>query len=196
MNWLDIVLAIIIVVSVITSFRKGLSREIIGLVSVLLALILGLWLYGTAGGYLLPYISSRTTANLAGFCLVFVSVILLGAFISYVVGKFLRVTGLSIFDHALGALFGVARGVLVGVALIMGIMAFQPGEQPPASVVGSRMAPYVVDAARVFASMAPHELKEGFHKTYAQVKTAWESALEKGIRIAPKGEGDSHEKRI
>jgi membrane protein required for colicin V production len=43
MNWLDIVLLLILVVSVFTSFRKGLSRELIGLVSVVLGLLLGAW---------------------------------------------------------------------------------------------------------------------------------------------------------
>jgi membrane protein required for colicin V production len=196
MNWLDAVLAIVILASVVTSFRKGLSREVIGLVSVLLALILGLWFYGTAGGYLSTYIGSHASANLVGFVLVFVCVILLGSLVSYLVGKLLRVTGLSIFDHALGALFGVVRGVLVGVALIMGMMAFMPRQRPPASIVHSRMAPYVVDAARLFAAMAPHELREGFRKTYAQVRTAWATAIDQGLRVAPNAIGEGHEKRI
>ena len=54
------------------------------------------------------------------------------------------------------------------------------------------MAPYVVDAARLFVAMAPHELKEGFRKTYAQVKAAWENALRKGhSERARRGKGKS-----
>jgi len=68
MNWLDIIVLLIVAASVFTSFRKGLSREIIGLVSVVLAILLGVWFYGTAAGYLSPYLSSRAAANLAGFC--------------------------------------------------------------------------------------------------------------------------------
>ena len=45
MNWLDLVLLLIVAASVYMSFRKGLSREIIGLVSVVLALLLGIWFY-------------------------------------------------------------------------------------------------------------------------------------------------------
>jgi hypothetical protein len=36
--------------------------------------------------------------------------------------------------------------------------------------------------------MAPHELREGFGKTYAQVKSAWEKTLENGIRKLPNTE--------
>jgi len=196
MNWLDIVLAIILAVSVATSFRKGLSREVIGLVSVVLALVLGIWFYGTVGAYIRPHVSSDTAANFAGFWVVFCGVMLLGGLLSFTVGKFLRVTGLSIVDHALGAAFGLARGIVVAVALIMGMMAFSRGDSPPTAVVESRLAPYVVDAARFFASMAPRELKEGFRKSYAEVREAWSKNIDKGIRSAPDGKKDKNERQI
>ena len=99
------------------------------------------------------------------------------------VGRFLRVTGLSIFDHAAGRGFGLARGVLIAVALIMGIMAFSPSGRPPASVV--EFADGALRGgcgARRSRRWRPHELREGFRKTYAQVKSAWEKTLEDGIR--------------
>jgi hypothetical protein len=43
----------------------------------------------------------------------------------------------------------------------------------------------VIDAARVCAAVAPHELKDGFRKSYEQVKTIWGNALKKGIRGLP-----------
>jgi membrane protein required for colicin V production len=181
MNWLDVVVLAVLAVSVAMSFRKGLSREVIGLATVVLAILLGIWFYGTAGSFLAPYLSSRALANFAGFLLVFGGVMLLGHLVSYVVGRFLKVTGLSIFDHLLGAVFGALRGILVSVALIMAIMAFSQGDKPPSSVVNSCTAPYVVDAARGFAALAPYELKEGFRKTYDLVKAAWGKALQEGI---------------
>ena len=195
MNWLDVVLLVILLYSVVTSFRKGLTREIVGLVSVILGLLLGSWFYGTAGAFLQPYVNSRAAANFCGFFLVFLAVMLAGSLLSFVLGKFLSVTGLSVFDHALGAGFGLVRGILISVALVLGIMAFAQAGQPPESVIHSRMAPYMVQASRVFAAMAPHELKEGFHKSYAEVKAAWESAVKRGIRTAPKS-AEEHEKRI
>jgi membrane protein required for colicin V production len=196
MNWLDVVLLLILVYSVVTSFRKGLTREIVGLVSVVLALLLGSWFYGTAGALVQPYVNSRTAANFGGFFLIVCGVIIAGSLLSFVLGKFLKVTGLSIIDHALGAGFGLVRGTLVAVALIMGVMAFSQSGKPPRSVVNSRMAPYLVQGARVFAAMAPYELKEGFHKSYAEAKTAWDDTLKKGIRKMPKAESEAHEKRI
>jgi len=196
MNWLDFVLVLILAASVVAGFRRGLSRQIIGLVSGVLALVLGIWFYGTVGFYLLPYASSRTMANAGGFAVVFCGVLLLGAMVSFAVGRFLNVTGLSIVDHLLGAGFGLLRGLVFAIAIIMGVMAFSRGDNPPAAIVGSRMAPYVVDAARVVAAIAPHELREGFRRTYAQVKAAWSDALDKGIRKLPNGEMKKDERRI
>jgi membrane protein required for colicin V production len=195
MNWLDVLLALLLAVSVIASFRKGLSREIIGLVSVLLALLLGIWFYGTAGSFLLPYLSSRRMAMFAGFVLVFLGMLVLGSIVSFLAGRFLKMTGLSFFDHLLGAGFGVVRGALIAVALILGIMAFSAEGEPPQSVVKSRLAPYIVHGARLFAAVAPHEVKDGFRRTYAQVRAAWEHTLDKKLQ-APKAEKEADGKRI
>ena len=194
MNWLDFVLALILIASGVAGFRRGFSRQIIALISVVVALLLGLWFYGIVGMYLTPYASSRTIADAGGFAVVFCGVLLLGTLVSFVVGRFLHVTGLTIVDQFLGAGFGLLRGLVFAIAIVMGVMAFSRGDKPPEAIVNSRMAPYVVDAARMFAAMAPHDLKEGFHRTYAQVKVAWSAALEKGIRQLPVGEMKKHER--
>ena len=181
MNWLDIVLAVILLASVLSSFRKGLSREVIGLVSVCLALLLGIWLYGSVAVYLLRYLSSRQTANFSGFAIVFCGVLLIGSILSLIVGKILRISGFSFIDHFLGLAFGLVRGILIGVALITGIMAFSSGDHPPSEVVQSRLSPYILGGARVVAAMAPHELKEGFRNSYARVQSEW-AQLARGVK--------------
>ena len=182
MNWLDAVLLVLLAWSVVTAFRKGFTREVIGVISVIVGILAGAWFYGSLAAILLPYVSSRAAANFGGFLAVFCGILLLGAFVSFLVRKFLRLTGLSFFDRLLGAAFGLLRGALIGVALVTGIMAFSPANQPPPAVVNSRVAPYMVDGARVVATVAPHELKTGFHKTYEQVQSAWRTALEQGLQ--------------
>jgi membrane protein required for colicin V production len=196
MNWLDVVLLLVIVASIASCYRKGFSREVIGLAACILGLILGAWFYGSAGAFLVPYVSSRAVANFAGFFIVFFGVLILGAVVSFVLGRFLRVTGLSFFDHALGAGFGLLRGVVIAVAIIMGMMAFSPGDRPPDAVVHSRVAPYVAYAARVCASVAPNELKEGFRRTYTDARAAWEKAWDKGIHSVPGTEKEKNERKI
>jgi membrane protein required for colicin V production len=177
MNWLDAILGVALIICLVNGFRRGFSRQVIGLASGVLALLLGTWLYGSAGAWMLPYVSTPAIAKAGGFVLVFCGVLLLGALAGLVVDRFLKVTGLSFFDHLLGAGFGVLRWALLAIAVVLGAMAFSRGAQPPDAIVQSRVAPYVVEMARVVAATAPHDLKEGFHKTYEQVKAAWSRAI-------------------
>lgn len=196
MNWLDIVLLLVLVGSVVTSFSTGLTREVVGLVSLIAALVMAIWFYGSAGAFLIPYVSSPAIAHFCGFLIVFCGVMILGAVVGRALGRLMKVAGLSFVDHLLGAGFGVVRGLLISVALILALLAFSPGNSPPTAVVGSRVAPYVIDAARVCAALAPHELREGFRKSYEQVKTVWGNALKKGIRELPETGKAEHERKI
>lgn len=193
MNWLDYVLLAIVLASVIMSVRKGFSREIIGLAASLAALVLGMWFYGLAGSFLIPYVSSPRVANLIGFLLVVLAVLICGGLVGWVVSRFLRTIGLSFFDRLLGAAFGFARGILIAIALLTAFMAFGPQVDAKsadskavdsktaaasvvnASVVNSRFAPYVLDASHTFVAIAPMELKSSFRRQYEQVKAALEN---------------------
>lgn len=185
MNWLDIVLIVILAWSLAVSFARGFSREAIGLVSAILALFAGLWFYGPAGAFLEPYVSSRNVASFCGFVIVFVSILLAGALLGWALGKLLKWAGLSWFDRLLGAVFGFVRALVVAIALVMAMVAFTPGAEPPGPVVRSRLAPYVIEAANVLTAVAPHEVKDEFHRRYDQVKRIWNKALETGSRHLP-----------
>lgn len=174
MNWLDYVLIAILLISALFSVRKGFSREIIGLAAALLALVLGMWFYGLAGAWLIPYVSSPRIANLAGFLLVVSGVLLLGWIVGWIVSRFLRTIGLSFFDRLLGAAFGLLRGLIIAIALLTAYMAFGPevdSKTVSDSLLHSRTAPYVLDASRAFVAVAPMELKAGFLRQYALVKS-------------------------
>jgi len=188
MNWLDVVLLLIVGVAAMGSFRKGMSRQVIHLASVVLGILLGAWFYGTVAEYLRPHVTSPTAAKLGGFLVVFCGVLLLGSLVSAIVGRFLRVTGLSFFDHLLGAVLGLVGGTLVAAALLMGVMAFSKDGTPPRAIVESRVAPYVSQAARVFVAMAPHELREGFHQSYQQARLAWDRTVKDANDTAPEAE--------
>jgi membrane protein required for colicin V production len=173
-NWLDYILVAILLFSIVISARKGFSREIIGLAAALFALVLGMWFYGLAGSFLIPYVSSLRVANLIGFLLVVFAVLLCGALLGRIVNHFLRTVGLSFVDRLLGAAFGLVRGLLITIALLTAYLAFGPhvdSKTVSTSMLHSRIAPYVLDASHLFVSIAPMELKSSFQKDYPQAKT-------------------------
>lgn len=182
MNWLDVVLGLILVLSTITAARRGFTREVIGIAAAIVGLIGGIWFYGLAGAFLLPYVSSPQIANFIGFLLVFAGCVILGVILSAIVRRFVKTVGLSWFDRFLGAAFGMVRGTLMGVAVITALVAFAPAvaaDSVPAAVAQSRIAPYVVRGASFLVAIAPRELKDGFHTHYSQLKAFWERNREK-----------------
>jgi hypothetical protein len=68
---------------------------------------------------------------------------------------------------------------LFGAVVITAFMAFAP-KAPPSSVAHSRVAPYVMHAARAVVAAAPHEVKTGFANSYDRVKELWSDAVRKG----------------
>lgn len=183
MNWLDAVLLILLAGSAVSAFRNGFSRELVGFGAAIAGLVLGSWFYGTAGSYVLPYLSSRAVANFLGFAAIFIAMMLLGSLAGWVLNRLLRAVGLSLVDRLLGAGFGIVRGMLLAIVLVMAMMAFTPGPAPPGAVVRSSLSPYVLDAAGLAASLAPYELKEGFRNNYRQVKTAWNGTLKNRLGL-------------
>ncbi len=179
MNWLDVALALIIGGSVIAGLMRGFARVFVGIVAAILGLILAAWFYGTAGGFLTPYVSHKSIASLVGFLLVFCGVLLCGAVAAKLLGMAFRWVGLGWLDRLLGGALGLVRGVVVAVVVVMVLMAFTI-EPPPRSVVESAIAPYVIDAAGVMAWLAPRELKDGFARSQERVRKAWMDALARG----------------
>jgi len=180
-NWLDFVLGLILLLSVIGGLRAGLAREVISLAALVVGVVCGLWFHGLVGALFLPYLSSRQLANAIGFFVIMGGIVAVSALACWLVDKLLKAVRLSWLNRLLGGVFGLLRGALIGAVIVMALMAFSV-KPPPNSVARSRLAPHVVEAAHVMASIAPHEVKEGFKQSYEKVKELWAEAIKKGPR--------------
>ncbi len=179
MNWLDILLLVVVLLSTVSAAQKGFSREVIGIGAAVIGIVCGIWFYGLAGAFLLPYVSSPQVANFIGFFIVFLACVILGTLVSAILRRFMRTVGLSWFDRLLGAVFGVVRGTLLAMAVITALVAFAPAvakDSVPKSVAESRIAPYIVRGADFVIAIAPRELKDSFHTHYAELKSYWEQS--------------------
>jgi membrane protein required for colicin V production len=176
-NWLDILMAVLAAIFVLQGLRQGFTRLAIALVATLLGIILASWMYGSAGAFLIPYVSSKSLANIAGFLIVFIGVQLAGALLSWGLGRLYKWTGLTVLDRMLGAVFGVVKAALVGIVIVMILTAF-PLNPVPNSIKDSRAAPYLIEASHVLVQLAPRELKDGFAATYDKIKKIWSGSGE------------------
>lgn len=184
MNWLDLLLAIILISSILAGFMKGFARVGIGFAAAVLGVVFGLWFYGIAASFVSPHLTSKMASNVIGFFTVFFLVVLAGALLGRLLALMFKWTGLTWLDRLLGASFGALRGVIVAVAIIAALMSFSV-DPPPQAVVDSEIAPYVIEAADVLVAVAPRELKIAFERSYEQVKKVWGQTADKQVRRLP-----------
>ena len=176
MNWLDILLAVVVGLSIIAGFRAGLARGGVGFAATLAGIFLGFWCYGIAAGYVRPYVSSKALANLIGFFVIFAAVLLLGSVVGLLLAKLFKWMGLSWFDRLMGGAFGLARGAVIATAMVTVLLACAP-KPPPGWIVDSKALPYVIEASNIVAAATPREIKEAFRETQEKVKKIWSDHL-------------------
>lgn len=119
MNWLDLVIIGIIFLSSIISVVRGFIREVLSLVSWIVAIWVALLFYTNLASLLVPYIDTHTLRLLAAFFVLFIVTLILGALVNHLISQLVERTGLTGTDRALGVVFGLIRGVAIVTILVM-----------------------------------------------------------------------------
>ena len=166
-NWLDWILAAVVVVSVGAAILKGFIRELISLASVVAGLVIAALGYQRAALWFDDLTSSHNVALGLGFLVLFLGTLLVGALVSVLARKLIQKAGLQWFDRFLGGVFGLVRGVVVDCILLMVLVAFAIKAE---AVHKSMLAPYVTTGARVIALAMPADLKAEFRAGFDKFK--------------------------
>jgi len=163
---LDFIFAVIILVSTIFATTKGIMREIVSIVALLGGFLLAAFYYQVPGAWFGSFMRSEALAHLAGFLVVFLGCIVVGAVVSFLINKFVKMASLEWADRLLGAVFGFLRGWLVCSIIVIGLVAFPVKE---GLLARSVLAPYVLAGARGAVLLVPKELKAKFNDQYQRV---------------------------
>jgi membrane protein required for colicin V production len=119
MTVVDYAVLAIVGLSVLISVWRGAVREVLALAAWVIAFLAAQAYAGTVAAYLPPAIETPALRLLAGFGCVFVLVLLLTTLLAVAISVLLRSAGLGPVDRGLGAVFGLARGMLVVVILVL-----------------------------------------------------------------------------
>jgi len=119
MSWLDIIIICIIALSALISLIRGFVKESISLISWIVAGIIAFRYFSPMAGLLEPYVVSPTVRGIAGFAILFISTLIVGAIVNFIMSQLVSKTGLSGTDKALGVVFGGARGVLIVTMIVL-----------------------------------------------------------------------------
>ena len=132
MNWLDVAILVLIALSAVISLLRGFVREALSLAAWVLAFWVALTFAArlAATPWLSAQIESPTARIGAAFVALFLLTLVVGAIINFLVAQLVSKTGLSGTDRLIGAVFGVARGVvLVGVLVLLAGFTQLPEER-------------------------------------------------------------------
>jgi membrane protein required for colicin V production len=161
MTVFDFIVLALVGASVVSGALRGLVRALVTSAALIAGLLVAAHGYESAGAVLrgLGVAESAAAANAGGFLLI--TFLALGA--GFVVGRMatrgLRRARLQWFDRALGAAFGLVRGLAVCSIMYLALTAFPVRLD---SVAEARTAPVLAEGARLLAAFTSHDVRTRF----------------------------------
>lgn len=199
----DWIVITVVGLSGLLALFRGFIREVLSLMTWLIAAFVTIHYYDNVKAALSPFITHKlalTGLSTVGlFVLLLVVLSILNAFIM----RFLQAGGdISILDSILGMCFGVVRGLFIlSLAYVM-FAVVMPKEDFPDMVKDARTLPLVEYSAGVLQSLAPGYMKELGRASEEARKEGERMAHEKAreelerSRQAPAGTGASEERSM
>lgn len=108
----------ILLISALISIRRGFTREAMSLASWVAALVIARLFSDNLASLLAGWLVNEAHRYTAAFVILFIATLVVGSLVNHLLGEFIRMTGLTGTDRALGVIFGLLRGIIVVVAIL------------------------------------------------------------------------------
>ena len=153
---LDWVFVALLLASMLMGAWRGLVYEVLSLAGWVVAFLVAQWFAADAAA-LLPWEGAQDTVRYAaGFILVFIVTIFACGFLAWLGKKLVDAVGLRPVDRTLGAAFGVLRGLVILLELVV-IAGLKPLHQA-AWWQASRGAVWLSEMVQTLKPVLPQEL--------------------------------------
>lgn len=161
-TWFDAILAGVMIVSGLLALMRGLTREMLSILSwvggAIAAWILYPILKETARSYFPP--DSKIVADVVLVAVVFLVVLIVIYVITMRISDWILDSGVGVLDRTLGFLFGLVRGLLLVVVAYLLVLWGIPREKHPSGLRDARALPIVNQTAEIIISYMPTEIAE------------------------------------
>lgn len=133
MNIVDIVILTLITLSAIVGFWRGLTREVLGISSWVLAIVLTFFLRELPKPIVQSFVSSPLLSDLISALVIFVALLVMLTAITYKFSDAIKASVIGGADRVFGLFYGVLRGFFVIGVISFGLGKFllkSPGAAP------------------------------------------------------------------
>lgn len=131
MNWADWTIFGILALSCVISLIRGFVKEALSLAIWAGAFAIAVMFRAPLAELLTDVITAASLREMAAFAILFISTLIVGSLVSYILGKFIKATGLTGTDRLLGAVFGLGRGVIVVISILILVPPIVPINEDP-----------------------------------------------------------------
>jgi membrane protein required for colicin V production len=119
LNWADWVILIIFAISSLFGLLRGLVKEALSLANWGVALLIAMSFRDRLASLFISYIHTYSLRQLIAFGVLFLTSLLIGGLLIYLMGALIKMTGLSFMDRLLGMVFGFIRGFVLVMAMLI-----------------------------------------------------------------------------
>ncbi|MDO3384157.1 CvpA family protein [Gilvimarinus algae] len=119
MNWADWTIVGILSVSCLISIKRGFVKEALSLAVWIAAFVIALIFGDRLATLMTGLIDTPSLRAIAAFAILFAATLVVGAMVNYLIGELVRMTGLSGTDRLFGMVFGLVRGAILVMALVI-----------------------------------------------------------------------------
>ena len=168
LSYLDWVMVLIVLLSVLQAIAQGFFYEFFSLAGVIAGYPLAAWEYPRVAAWYSPHVNSQWAADIAGFFTIFVVVVLLAGVVGRIARWAVHGVGLRWFDRLLGAVFGFVRGAAMCTVIVLALAAFVPQW---GWLQQSRISPFLLVSGRALVLVAPGDLRQRFRAGWELLRT-------------------------
>jgi len=171
MNSLDIIFLILIGLSVLYSFIRGLVREIFSLLAIILGFFGASHTYSTFANWLGKWITNETLAQILGFAILFVVIALSLGLLGRALSRLVKKMDLSWADRLGGGAFGFLKAILLIAIILLVLTAFLPSRSKIVSE--SRVSPVILAITRQLTYLIPSKFRALYTAREKKLKKYW-----------------------
>lgn len=153
MTIFDYLVLFVMATSILISTMRGLVKEILSLISWIVAFVVANAYGATLAKFMPEVIPGEVIRLLLAFVVLFIGARILMGLLGMTVDALVKVSGLSLTDRLLGSLFGVARGLVIVLTTVILCGMTSIPQQP--FWKNALLSPYAEQGARIIKPYLP-----------------------------------------